>query len=276
MNVAFDFGISNTDVVVENKSENQFFTFPSKRVDEDFISEIFDSIKLNLKEVKNIAITGGKSSDLSDKYMNIPVMKINEVDAIGNGVMQLYNTGDKPFVAISAGTGTACIYHSEGQFNYLGGIAVGGGILQGLSKHLINNIDNEQIDKLALKGNRKELDYLIGDVVNKIGSLNSEITASNFAKAKYLDTLPSDAVAASITNMVGEVIGTIAYLNAMLCNQNKVYFLGRVSLNSSVKTAIESRLKLANIKGVFEDNREYANVLGALVYLKRQSTINFL
>tara|TARA_B100000073_G_scaffold117356_1_gene94934 strand:+ start:298 stop:1116 length:819 start_codon:yes stop_codon:yes gene_type:complete len=268
MNVAFDFGITNTDIAVENKLEIEFFSFPSKEVDEDFITQIFDSINLNLKKVKNIAVTGGKSSNLNDKYLDIPVTKINEVDAIGNGVKKLYNTGDKPFVAISAGTGTACIYHSEGQFNYLGGISIGGGILQGLSKHLINNIDNEQIEKLALKGNRKELDYLVGDVVNEIGSLNSEITASNFAKAKHLDTLSSDAVAASITNMIGEVIGTIAYLNAMLCNQNKVYFLGRVSLNIAVKTAIEDRLKLANIKGVFEDNREYANVLGALVYLK--------
>ncbi len=268
MNIAIDFGITNTDIVVENKLENEFFSFPSKHVDEDFITQIFDSINLNLKKVRNIAVTGGKSSNLNDEYMGIPVTKINEVDAIGNGVMKLYNTGDEPFVAISAGTGTACIYHSEGKFNYLGGISIGGGILQGLSKHLINNIDNEQIEKLAIKGDRKELDYLIGDVVNEIGSLNSEITASNFAKAKHLDTLSPDAVAASITNMVGEVIGTIAYLNAMLCNQNKVYFLGRVSLNCAVKTAIESRLELANIKGVFEDNREYANVLGALVYLK--------
>jgi len=44
MNVAFDFGITNTDVVVENESENQFFTFPSKRIDEDFIKEIFADI----------------------------------------------------------------------------------------------------------------------------------------------------------------------------------------------------------------------------------------
>jgi type II pantothenate kinase len=28
---------------------------------------------------------------------------------------------------ISSGTGTACVYHNEGQFNHLGGISVGGG-----------------------------------------------------------------------------------------------------------------------------------------------------
>jgi type II pantothenate kinase len=272
MNVAFDFGITNTDVVVENKSENQFFSFPSDRVDEDFIKQIFDSINLNLKEVKNIAVTGGKSSDLDDEYMNIPITKINEVDAIGKGVKELYKTGEKPFVAISAGTGTACIYHADGKFNYLGGISIGGGTLQGLSKHLINNVNNEDIQELAITGNRNELDYLIGDIANEIGSLNSKITASNFGKAKNLDSLSSSDVAASITNMIGEVIGTVAYLNAMLCGENKVYFLGRVSLNSNIKAAIEDRLKLANITGIFEDNREYANVLGALVYLKDKIT----
>ena len=194
--------------------------------------------------------------------------KINEVDAIGKGVKDLYKTGENPFVAISAGTGTACIYHANGKFNYLGGISIGGGTLQGLSKHLINNTNNEEIQELAITGNRKELDYLIGDIANEIGSLNSEITASNFAKAKNLDRLSSNDVAASITNMIGEVIGTVAYLNAMLCGENKVYFLGRVSLNINIKAAIEDRLKLADITGIFEDNREYGNVLGALAYLK--------
>ena len=272
MNVAFDFGITNTDVVINNKSKNQFFTFPTEKIDKNFISKILSSIEVNLNEIKNIAVTGGKSNDLDDEYMSIPITKINEVDAIGKGVKELYKTGKNPFVAISAGTGTACIYHADGKFNYLGGISIGGGTLQGLSKHLINNTNNEDIEELAITGNRKELDYLIGDIANEIGSLNSEITASNFAKAKNLDNLSSNDVAASITNMIGEVIGTIAYLNAMLCGENKVYFLGRVSLNSNIKSAIKDRLKLANITGIFEDNREYANVLGALVYLKDKIT----
>ena len=68
--------------------------------------------------------------------------------------------------------------------------------------------------------------------------------------------------------MVGEVIGTISYLNAMICNQDRVYFLGRVSLNKAIKTGIEDRLNLANVKGLFKDNREYGNVLGALNCIK--------
>ena len=37
---------------------------------------------------------------------------------------------------------------------------------------------------LPKEGDRKKLDFFIGDVVNEIGSLHPEITASNFAKGK--------------------------------------------------------------------------------------------
>ena len=71
-------------------------------------------------------------------------------------------------------------------------------------------------------------------------------------------------MAASLSNMIGEVIGTISYLNAMICNENEVYFLGRVSLNDVIKSGIQDRLNLARVKGLFKENREYGNVLGAL------------
>ena len=91
---------------------------------------------------------------------------------------------------------------------------------------------------MAKKGDRKRLDFLIGDVVNEIGSLHPEITASNFGKAKEIEDILSDDIAASISNMIGEVIGTISYLNAMLCNELEVYFLGRVSLNDVIKLSL--------------------------------------
>jgi len=264
MLIAFDFGITNTDVVINKADNNKFFTFPTEAINEKFITHILDSIKLDSSAISKIAVTGGKSNDLKDSYKGVPITKINEVDAIGHGAIALYEIGDNPFVAISAGTGTACVYHNEGNFNYLGGISLGGGTLQGLTKHLINIKNPNDIEKLAKKGDRKKLDFLLGDVVHEIGSLYPEITASNFAKAKDYKNLSPNDVAASISNMVGEVIGTISYLNAIICNENKVYFLGRVSLNDVIKSGIEDRLKLAKINGLFKENREYGNVLGAL------------
>jgi hypothetical protein len=47
-------------------------------------------------------------------------------------------------------------------------------------------------------------------MANEIGSLNSEITAPNTAKAKNKESWSPNDVAAQITNMKGEVIGTVA------------------------------------------------------------------
>ena len=268
MLVAFDFGLTNTDVVITKFDENQFHSFPTMEINEEFISHIFDSINIKVSQVSKIAVTGGKSSDLNDKFNNIPVKKVNEVDAIGSGAIALYDIETRPFVAVSAGTGTACVYFDGKKFNHLGGISVGGGTFQGLLKHLIMIKDEQDIEKLAASGDRKQLDLLIGDVVNDIGSLHPEVTASNFAKARNLENLSQNDIAASISNMIGEVIGTISYLNALLCNENEVFFLGRVTLNDIVKSGVEDRLKLANVRGLFKQNREYGNVLGALRYIQ--------
>ena len=67
MLVAFDFGITNTDVVVNKNSTNQFFSFPTQEINENFMTHIFDSINCDVANISKIAVTGGKSSDLKDK-----------------------------------------------------------------------------------------------------------------------------------------------------------------------------------------------------------------
>jgi len=266
MKVAIDFGISNTDIAVSNGTNIDFFTLPSKKINSLILDEIFNYLDIDTKDVDTIAVTGGKSDSLENIYKNVEVIKINETDAIGKGVIEIYSTHE-PFLAISAGTGTACIHHQNGEFNYIGGIAIGGGTLRGLSNLALNNLSIDEVTKKAIVGHRDNVDLLIGDVVNEIGVLGSSVTASNFAKLKKADDVSEDDVAAALLNMIGEVIGTIAYLNAAVCGINKVHFIGRVSTNEVIQNAINERLKLANMEGLFEDNREYGTVVGALKLL---------
>ena len=67
--------------------------------------------------------------------------------------------------------------------------------------------------------------------------------------------------------MVGEVIGTVAYLNALLIGVSNVYFIGRVSKMNIVKNGIEKRLNLAGIKGNYKEKQEFGNAIGAIAYL---------
>jgi type II pantothenate kinase len=67
--------------------------------------------------------------------------------------------------------------------------------------------------------------------------------------------------------MIGEIIGTVSYLNALLIGVRKIYFIGKVSLLESVKDGIDKRLELANIQGKYDGMRGFGNVIGAIAYL---------
>jgi pantothenate kinase len=67
--------------------------------------------------------------------------------------------------------------------------------------------------------------------------------------------------------MVGEVIGTVAYLNALLLGVDNVCFVGRVSTLNTVKNGIEKRLNLAGVKGKYMENQDFGNAIGAIAYL---------
>ena len=267
MEIAFDFGITNTDVAVQDKQKLTFYTFSSKKVEIAFISEILSEINLDKKLITKIVVTGGKSGDLQDALHEIPIIKINEVEAIGHGAKEVYQIKDNKFMTVSTGTGTACVAYMNEEFHHLGGISVGGGTLQGLSNLTIDINKANEIEELSKVGNKKNLDALIGEVVNKIGSLNTDITASNFSKARNKTDFKNEDIASSLSNMVGEVIGTVSYLNALLIGVSNVYFIGRVSKMGSVKNGIEKRLNLAGICGNYIEKQEFANVIGAIAYL---------
>ena len=199
MEIAFDFGITNTDVAVQDKQKITFYTFSSKKVEMAFILQILSEINLDIKLITKIAVTGGKSSDLQDSLDCIPIIKINEVEAVGLGAKELYQIKDKKFMAVSTGTGTACVAYMDKEFNHLGGISVGGGTLQGLSNLTIDINKAAEIEELSRVGNKKNLDALIGEVVNNIGSLNPDITASNFSKARNINNFNNEDIASSIS-----------------------------------------------------------------------------
>ncbi|MDC3372652.1 hypothetical protein OAW73_05910 [Gammaproteobacteria bacterium] len=72
----------------------------------------------------------------------------------------------------------------------------------------------------------------------------------------------------ALCNMIGEVIGTVAYLNALLIGSSKACFIGRTSYLSEVVEGINQRLDLAGVNSEYADNREYGNVIGVLESIK--------
>ena len=141
MLVAIDFGISNTDLAVLDKDNVSFYSAPSQstEINDGTIKNLFKKHGIDISYVKIIGVTGGKSSDLDDCLEDITIVKINEIEAIGLGAKKIYGIDDDSTLVVSAGTGTACVHVQGNNFNHLGGIAVGGGMLEGLGSLLFNN-----------------------------------------------------------------------------------------------------------------------------------------
>ncbi len=271
MYVALDFGISNTDIAISDNNQTSFHTLSSQpsAISLNNIKKILKKINVECSDIKVIGVTGGKSSDLEESLDGIKITKINEIEAIGFGAKKLYGIKDESTLVVSAGTGTACVQVQGGSFNHLGGIAVGGGMLEGLGSMLLKNSKGFEINELGVNGSRNELDLLIGEVVNKIGNLSPQLTAVNFGQAKDSSSMSLEDTAAALCNMIGEVIGTVAYLNAILIGSKKACFVGRTSCLSEVINGINQRLGLAGIEGKYIENREFGNVIGVLERITR-------
>ena len=173
MKIGIDFGITHTDVAITNDEGTNFQTFKSLKINQD-LKCVFDSIQ-DPQNIKKIFVTGGKSSDLSETFNGLPVSHKNEIDSIALGAKQIYDLKESALI-VSTGTGTACVHFDGVNGSHMGGIGVGGGMLCGLGSLLFNNGDALEIDEFAEKGDKSKIDFLIGDVVNKIGNLSPEIT----------------------------------------------------------------------------------------------------
>ena len=60
MEIAIDFGITNTDILVSNKTERIYSSIPSEEINDNFLKKIFELTKLDSNKIKKIAVTGGK------------------------------------------------------------------------------------------------------------------------------------------------------------------------------------------------------------------------
>ena len=83
--IAFDFGITNTDIVIEKNNQMEFHSFPSEKVETSFILKILNDLKVDINQVTKIAVTGGKSSDLENS--------VNLVNQIPEDCLKISESG---------------------------------------------------------------------------------------------------------------------------------------------------------------------------------------
>ena len=86
---------------------------------------------ITLSDIDEVRITGVGSTYIGKDIYGIPAVHVNEFLADGLGGLYLSGLGEA--VIVSMGTGTAFVYanRARGEYTYLGGTGVGGGIIIG-------------------------------------------------------------------------------------------------------------------------------------------------
>jgi len=265
--LAIDFGASTTGAVLLKgrrvvKKACVAKTMESKKEIELFLKKnCFDSFK---GKISAVAVTGGKSAFFTHKIFGLRPKHVDEIDAIGTGAAFL--AGKKRCLAVSMGTGTCVVLFEKGESRHVIGSGVGGGTIVGLSRLLAKETRIEKLAGLAEKGNLRNVDLSVGDIVGGgIGVVGSCATGANFAKMR--DCSMAD-LAAGVQNMAAESVAVLAVAAARQCGCNGIVFTGRAPLFPFVRRRLLEAGRLFGGRFVFPKNLEFGTAIGAALSIK--------
>mgnify|MGYP001471075846 FL=1 len=272
MDISIDFGITVTDII---KRDNGVLSHEMKLTKQDpdlfLLKNLFSDINFET-DVNLLAVTGGKHLNLGDEIESTKIIHVNEIDAVGEGAMNLSGlSNENPTVIVSAGSGTACILAQDGNFIHCSGTGVGGGTVLGLSKLLLDTTDPTEIAELAKLGNESGVDLILEDVVSgPIGELPPDTTAVNFGKISKIDSdVSKQDIAAGIVNLVGQTAARIATSVATTFNAKEIVVVGRSPSFIGLKNSLEQAASIMGFSPHFPENGEYASALGALLVAEK-------
>jgi type II pantothenate kinase len=272
MDISIDFGITVTDIIKRDKGIlSHEMTLSKEEPSLSLLNKLFPDINFK-SDVNILAVTGGKHLNIGNKIESTKVIHVNEIDAVGEGAMNLSGLSDKnPTIIVSAGSGTACILAQKGNFVHCSGTGVGGGTVLGLSKLLLGTTDPVEIAELAKAGNESGVDLILEDVVSgPIGELPSDTTAVNFGKISKIDSeISKQDIAAGIVNLVGQTAARVATSVATTFNAREIVVVGRSPSFNGLKHSLEQAASIMGFSPHFPKNGEYASALGALLVAEK-------
>jgi type II pantothenate kinase len=217
-----------------------------------------------------VAASGGGSRLLSDKFLGLPVKRVDEIRAIGLGGLILAKKSEG--LVVSAGTGTAIIATYEGGsfIRHVCGTAIGGGTIMGLSRRILGIADFNVLEDMALRGNTNNVDLTVGDIVGgPIGIIPAEATASNLGKLTCESK--REDIAAGIFNMVSQTIGVIAAMAAKAYHlEDNVILVGMLAKSRIISKIVCETAELFGAKVVVPENCEFANALGSAILILKE------
>lgn len=222
---------------------------------------------LQLSDIEKVMLTGVGSAYIDQPLYGLPTDKTDEF--LANGLGAQYGSSLKELIVVSMGTGTSFVKVQNHQIQHIGGIGIGGGTLQGLSRILLKTQDINQIALLAGKGSLTSIDLQIQDICNRpLPDLPLDATASNFGKAD--GNASQEDIAAGLVHMVLQSIGQSAVLSALNSSVKDFMLIGNLSKLPQCKELFPKLEEMYKVKFHIPPYAEFRTAIGAaLAYINK-------
>lgn len=270
--LGIDVGISTTKIVGIRKGE---IIAPIRITAVDPITSLYGAFgkylhdnDIRLEDVERVMLTGVGAGYVKNDVLGVPTGKTEEFLADGLGAR--FESGLNRAIVVSMGTGTSFVRCEGDQMQHIGGIGIGGGTLQGLSRILLNTSDIKHVASLAMQGDISHIHLLIGDISPQaLPGLPMNATASLFARAQ--SNAAQEDIAAGIISMVLQSIGSASVLSALGGDIRDFVLIGNLTLLPQCKEIFPIFEKLYNVHFHIPKYSQYCTAIGAALYYCKNS-----
>lgn len=215
---------------------------------------------IDLKDVEQVMLTGVGSAYIDSNIYGLPTAKTEEFLADGLGAR--YETNIDRTIVVSMGTGTSFVKCDGAHIEHIGGMGIGGGTLQGLSRLLLNTSDIKQVAAMAMRGDIHNVNLLIGDISKQpLPGLPMNATASLFGKAAS-NAAPED-LALGLIYMVLQSVGQAAVLASLGSDIRDFMLIGYLTHLPQCKDVFPALERLYKVRFHIPKYSEFCTAIGA-------------
>lgn len=216
--------------------------------------------KISLTDVEHVMLTGVGSAYIDKPIYGLPTDKAEEFVADGLGAR--FESKRDRMIVVSMGTGTSLVRCDGDDIEHIGGIGIGGGTLQGLSRLLLKTDDILQVSSMAMQGDIRNINLLIGDIsANPLPGLPMDATASLFGNAKTNAT--REDIALGLICMALQSIGSATILSSIGSDIKDYVMIGNLTLLPQCRFVYPAMEKLYKVHFTIPKYSEFCTAIGA-------------
>ena len=272
--IGIDVGISTTKIV---GLQNGKVISPIRITAADPVTSLYGAFgkylhdnNISLKDVEQVMLTGVGAAYIEDNIYGLPTDHTDEFIADGLGAR--FESGIQKAIVVSMGTGTSFVQCDCLGIRHIGGIGIGGGTLQGLSRVMLNTSNIKQVASMAMQGDITHINLQIGDITtHPLPGLPMNATASLFSRAQY--DAPKEDIALGIIVMVLQTIGSASVLSALNTDIRDFILIGNVTLLPQCKEVFPMMEKLYNVRFHIPKYSEFCTAIGAALSYESLKTV---